>query len=191
MNVRHLTGFLHDLLEPRHQRAPSFRVSGPTIAGRAFRGRHPRELTVVAHSSASSQAAERLRLSLIDGAARLQSDAWSLSDPVVAIQLPESLSDHPATMLRWATRNDTQEFHWTAAWVRRGRVTWEVLAMDDRDRNLDGVVGQTSVDLLTREPEVTDRSLWDLIPMATDLPIPMYLDASLGDDPLETLAEAA
>jgi hypothetical protein len=191
MNRRHLTGFLHDLLEPRHHHAPSFRVSGPAIAGRAFRGRHPRELTVVAHSSPSSQAAERLRLSLIDGAARLQSDTWTLADPVVAVQVPESLIDHPATLLRWSTSSHTLRLHWTAAWVRRGRVTWEVLAMDEDDRNLEGVVGQMAVDLMTREPEATNRSLWDVIPLATDLPVPMYLDASLGDDPLDSLAQAA
>ncbi|HYJ12190.1 MAG TPA: hypothetical protein VEW66_01270 [Thermomicrobiales bacterium] len=191
MNTRQLTGFLYDLLEPRQHDVPSFRVTGPSIAGRAFRGQHPHELTIVAHSSASSQAAERLRLALIDGAARLQVDAWSLATPVVAVDLPASLVGQPATMLRWTTKNRTQQLHWTAAWVRRGRVTWEVLAMDDRDPHLEAVVGQTAVDLMTDEPHSIDRSLWDLLPQARDLPVPMYLDASLCDDPRAILADAA
>ena len=118
MNTRQLTGFLQDLLEPLHHDCSSFRVAGPTLAGRAFRGNHPRELTVVAHSSASSQAAERLRLALIDGAGRLQADAWSVATPVAAVDLPPALIDHPATMLRWVTRTPTRELYWTAAWVR-------------------------------------------------------------------------
>jgi hypothetical protein len=191
MNTRHLTGFLHDLLEPRHHHAPSFHVSGPTIAGRAFRGQHPRELTVVAHSSASSREAERLRLSLIDGAGRLQDGPRSLVSPVVAVDLPADLVDQPATMLRWTTRSHLRVDHWTAAWIRRGRVTWEVLAMDEDDPDLEGVVGQVAIDLMLREPQSTELSLWDLLPLAPDLPVPMHLDESLGEDPLANMAEAA
>lgn len=185
MNARHLAGFLHQVLDPRpRQSTSSFRVEGPDLAGRAFRGDIVPEFTVVAHSSPSSGAAERLRLALIDGAARLQSDSWRLSSPVALIATPAGLEGHFATFLAWATRAGDQEQEWMAGYLRRGRVTWELLASAAVSEPLPDLLASVALDLVNREAPAFDSSLWHLLPVADDLPVPMWLDATLGADPL-------
>jgi hypothetical protein len=192
MNARHLTGLLHDLLEPRHRQPASFRVEGPELAGRAFRGDGPHDVTTVAHSSPSSRAAERLRLALIEGAARLQDDAGVFTSPVEALPMPAELAACPGTLLTWVTHSPYEERRWVGGYVRRGRVTWEVLASGARDLPLDDFVVQVVNDLISREPEMEHGSLWDLLPLPAELPGPMVHEASLGSDPqVEQMLEAA
>ena len=191
VNARHLAGFLHQVLDPRPRQPISFRVAGPDVAGRAFRGDQIPELTVVAHSSASSKAAERLRLALIDGAARLQSDAWRLTSPVELLETPANLDGEIATFLTWATRAADGEWAWAAGYLRRGRVTWELLASAAPGTPSVDLVTAVAIDLVSRDLPTPESSLWDLLPVAADLPVPMQLDATLGADPFATELVAA
>ena len=185
MNARQLTGFLHGLLESRPRQSTSFRVEGPDVAGRAFRDQSLRELTVVAHSSQSSRAAERLRVALIDGAARLQSDSCQLASHVELLPTPVDLAMHSVTFLAWTTRAMQMERSWVAAYLRRGRVTWELLASASTPVSLVDVVAAVSLDLVSRDLSADNSSLWSLLPVGAELPVPMWLDATLGADPLD------
>jgi hypothetical protein len=186
MNARRVTGLLSHLLEPCAPRPQSFRVAGPNIAGRAFRGTDLTALTVMAHASSSSASAERLRMALIDGAARVQSDLGVMSSQVEAMPTPTVFGTHPATVLTWATWTATEHQVWVAGYLRRGRVTWEVLAASVEPTLPQAVVTSVALDVLTREPHSTAGSLWDLLPTAVDLPLVMTLDAVLGEEPVPT-----
>ncbi len=189
MERRHLAHRFIPWLIPMKHRPRSFRAAGPRMAGRAFAGTDASldYLTVIAWNEASSIAAENRRLALLDDAGRTSPGMGIGVFAMRGHTPPPELDGIPGSVISWLTRGPDRASGWAAGFFRRGRVTWEIVVSGRDVDLLVRIVMDLATNLARREPAIPadGGTLWDLLPVASDLDPPVTLETTFEDPMVE------